>query len=150
MRASHLIGAIVSIAVVMGAACDGKSPTAPAPAPSGVEAFLGDWTGSITSSTAGTGTLRVSLDHLDFQLIGTWASTFPDASFNQQGTASGLRTEDGMTLTLRPDVNVDCANGPGIGGELVMIVQLEDGHLVADYGALDCAASKGHIDLVKH
>jgi hypothetical protein len=36
-----------------------------------------------------------------------------------------------------------------IGGQLVMIAQLDDGHLVADYGALDCAASKGHIDLVR-
>jgi hypothetical protein len=149
MRVSRLIGAIVAAAFVLVAACDDKSPTAPTPSPSDVEAYLGDWTGSITSSTAGTGTLRISLDYLDFQLIGTWASTFPDASFNQQGTASGLRTEDGTTLTLTPDVGVSCPDAPSLPGTIVMIVQIEDGHLVADYGAIDCAASKGHIDLVR-
>jgi hypothetical protein len=147
MRAWHRLAGIAIIVLVLASACDKKSPTAP---PSGVDAYLGEWTGSITSSSAGQGTLRLSLDHLDFQLLGTWESTFPDASFNQTGTASGLVAKDGVSLVLMPDANPDCANGPGIGGQLVMIVQLDDGHLVADYGALDCAASKGHIDLVRH
>ncbi len=146
MRAWHRLGAIAIIGLVLVSARDKKSPTAP---PSGVDAYLGEWAGSITSSSAGQGTLHVSLDHLDFQLLGTWASTFPDASFNQTGTVSGLLAEDGVSLILMPDANPDCAEGPGIGGQLVMIAQLDDGHLVADYGALDCAASKGHIDLVR-
>ena len=97
MRAWHRLGAIAIIGLVLVSACDKKSPTAP---PSGVDAYLGEWAGSITSSSAGQGTLHVSLDHLDFQLLGTWASTFPDASFNQTGTVSGLLAEDGVSLIL--------------------------------------------------
>jgi hypothetical protein len=146
MRAWHRLAGIAIIVLVLASACDKKSPTAPS---SGVDAYLGEWTGSITSSSAGQGTLHLSIDHLDFQLLGTWTSTFPDASFNRTGTLSGLLAEDGVSLVLMPDANPDCAGGLSIGGQLVMIAQLDDGHLVADYGALDCAASKGHIDLVR-
>jgi hypothetical protein len=147
MRVSRFIGAILALAIVVAAGCDNdkKNPIAP----SGVEPYLGDWSGTITSTRAGEGTLQLSLDHLDFQLLGTWATTFPDASFNQQGTASGLQTQDGVTLTLTPNAPVSCPNAPDLVGTMVMIVQLDHGHLVADYGAIDCDASKGHLDLVR-
>lgn len=62
----------------------------------------GKWTGTIESSTAGTGTLQVNLVQNFLSLSGTWTSDFSGVSRDNGGTVNGRIFGSNVTLTLIP------------------------------------------------
>ena len=72
--------------------------------------FNGTWTGPITSNFPGIppGTATTTISQTGSSLSGTWATVYPDPTFNSSGSFSG--TASGMSLsgTLSPSDPTDC------------------------------------------
>jgi hypothetical protein len=145
---------IAVLSVVAAIACGGDdgAPTRPS---TSIAAFEGTWTGTIASSVAGDGTLRVALARASPDALGgDWAASFADASDAQSGTASATLSDDGRFLLLslaRSPAPGPCA-GPGQvdAGLVTLLATFADGHLTATYSTLTCAGIiNGRIDLVK-
>ena len=105
---------IAVLALCITAACGGgnSSPTAPTPTPPPPPpfSFNGTWTGPITSNVPGVppGTATITITHTGSSLSGTWATVYPDSTFNTAGSFSG--TASGMSLegTLSPSIPTEC------------------------------------------
>lgn len=111
MRPTALI-----LCLVLTSACS-RSPTGPTPPVPGAGPNTGTWTGTLTDSVNGQGIVRMALQETPFGstglLSGTWSVTYPEASRNASGEASGGITGSSVLLTLRRSVPLMCPNtGP--------------------------------------
>ena len=99
---------VVAGLMILAVGCGGDSPTAPTPPPP--FSFNGTWTGPIISNVPGVppGTGTVTITHTGSSLSGTWATVYPDSTFNSAGSFSG--TASGMSLVgmLSPSIPTDC------------------------------------------
>jgi hypothetical protein len=107
---SHVLRAMVALAVVAAAGCstESTSPTMPS-GPS----FAGTWVGAVTVAAL-TGNMQLKLVQSvqapvvsTVEYSGTWTMTFPDPGNNVIGVASGRTLGATLTLTLRPSTPAD-------------------------------------------
>ncbi|HWB17118.1 MAG TPA: hypothetical protein VG538_11985 [Vicinamibacterales bacterium] len=143
------------LAVVVAMACGGDDDEGPTGPSLSIAAFEGTWTGTIASSAAGEGTLRVTLAKTSpAALQGDWSANFADASNAQSGTASGTLSDGGrfmlLSLARTPAPEPCAAPGQVDAGILILLATYQDGHLTATYSTLTCGGTvNGRIDLVK-
>jgi hypothetical protein len=143
------------LAVVVAMACGGDDDEGPTGPSLSIAAFEGAWTGTITSGTAGEGTLRVTLAKTSTTALqGDWAANFTDASNAQSGTASGTLSDGGrfllLSLARTPTPQPCAAPGQVDAGVLNLLATYQDRHLTATYSTLTCDGTvDGRIDLVK-
>ena len=106
--------------------------------------FNGTWTGPVTSNFPGIppGTGTITITQTGSSLSGTWATVYPDPTFNDSGSFSG--TASGMSLsgTLSPSDPTDCP---------YTINATVSGNLMSGtYATFDCTfAVSGSISLTK-
>jgi hypothetical protein len=126
----------------------GPSPTGPR---------TGTWSGSITDSLNGTGTIRVvlqdlSVDNVRSLLTGTWTTTFADAAKNASGSLSGTATGSSGTLSLVPTRPPECSRPiafPGaVGSYIVPALNVSANQMTGAYVLATCDGSvAGTLDL---
>jgi hypothetical protein len=144
--------ALLSALTVISCGGDDNGPTGPETT---IAAFEGTWTGTIASSAAGDGTLRVTLSEASGgTLSGDWSAGFADAANAQSGTASAMLSDNGRFLLLslaRSPGPAPCASpGQVDAGLVTLFATLADGHLTATYATSTCGGTvSGRIDLVK-
>jgi hypothetical protein len=105
------------VLALTGASCASSSggPTAPTPS-----SRTGIWTGTVSDSANGTGTLRLVLEDRAISanesfLTGSWTTTFDDAAKNSEGTfAGGINGTRGF-LSLGPSRSPACPSPPAFG-----------------------------------
>jgi hypothetical protein len=102
--------ALVACAVFTFAACSRNSDSATAPLPSG--AISGNWSGALTDSILGSGTLTMTLSQFGDSVNGTWTSTFPDSINDLIGTVRGAIGGSTLTILLKPLGGSTCQFGP--------------------------------------
>lgn len=109
----------------------------------GSEADLtGAWTGTLIDSSAGTGTLSLTITQNTSQLTGTWQTTFADSRNNSGGTLSGSVSETSTALVLsaaEPACSLTVA---------VTRDSTDDKHFTGTYVTFNCArTSNGTLDV---
>lgn len=151
----ELLHVVTVLAIVAAVACGGDDDSVPTgPSPS-IAAFEGAWSGTITSSAAGQGTLRVALATASTAALqGEWQASFAGASNAQSGTASATLSDGGRFLLLslaRSPAPAPCAKpGQVDTGVVNLFATYQDEHLTATYSTLTCDGTvDGRIDLVK-
>lgn len=84
---------VAALALVLAASSCG-SPTTP------TSPFAGTWLGTFTDARAGTGDFSLVIEQKGSDLSGSWAATFPDATFDAQGRLTMVQNESIFTLFL--------------------------------------------------
>lgn len=110
MTSRLFLGWVVLLSVACGSS--GSTPTAPS-----AGSRSGTWSGTVSDSANGTGTLRLVLDDrvvsaTESFITGTWTATFPDASRNGSGVVAGGATDATMFLNLAPTTPPTCPIPP--------------------------------------
>jgi hypothetical protein len=144
---------LILVCALFVAACS-KSPSPAAPEPA-ERAFVGTWTGSITSKAIGPGTATVVLDmQLKSPTVplvsGMGSFGFPDPTFSTTGTVSGGTDPTGTLLVLIfSRRSVPCPGDPGGVAQQTIAANLTvtTNHLGGDYIAGACPG--GTMDLVR-
>lgn len=142
----HSMGRMAVALLVVGAlaACDTSSPTSPS------GELSGTWSGLITGLASSTGALRVTLTQHGAGLAGTFTVTWPDASQNRTGTASGTAIAGVATLALTPATPLSCAGSVTLTGTMTMTLTVGANRLSGSYSSLTCGgALSGNLDLGK-
>ena len=81
--------------------------------------LAGSWSGTISSATAGNGTLSFSMTQrglsllppgvgVEGELTGTWSTTFANPASNGTGTLSGSVLGSDVSITFTPNVPGTC------------------------------------------
>ena len=146
---------IVSAILTLSMGCS-ESPTSPS---SGASGLGGTWTGTVSDSSNGSGSMRVILTDLGTfggitGVTGTWSTTFGEASKNGSGQATGTMSNGVLSLTLAASSRPICAtNGPfsGLQGDyLATGLTVNDGRIRGAYLYGTCTGSAdGALDLRK-
>jgi hypothetical protein len=86
--------------------------------------YSGDWSGTMTDATYGTGALAFTLEQDGVELAGEWSVAF--ALFGQQGTATGTIDATGTAFEVTFETDTACEveasgtrSGPTISGTYV-------------------------------
>lgn len=143
---------VLAIAVASGStACD-SSPTQPSDT-----SRSGVWTGTVTDSVNGAGTLRVVLEErrIDAQnsfWTGTWTTTFPVVANNGSGTLVGGVTGTKAMLSLTPTQATTCPNPSpfqvGVGNYTAPDLTADAARISGPYQFASCTALvSGTLDL---
>jgi opacity protein-like surface antigen len=110
----------IFMALLVGAAL-ALAACAQAPAPL---TYSGDWSGTMTDATYGTGALSFTLEQDGVDLSGVWSVAF--ALFGQQGTATGTINATGTAFDVTFETDTACEveasgtrAGPTISGTYV-------------------------------
>jgi hypothetical protein len=119
------------VALATAAGCGGSTPTAPS------DTYKGNWSGTINDTTAGAGTLRISLVD-GSPLSGTWGATLPAAS------PIGFVTSEPAT-TDRRSLALACGTAGSIGLNAIVSGKTMTG----TYLAFGCGLSSGSISMVR-
>ena len=77
------------------------------PAPPATFTYSGDWSGSMTDSLLGAGTLSFTLVEDGDIVTGTWMVVF--AALSESGEATGVVTEDGAAIEVVFWTSTDCS-----------------------------------------
>jgi hypothetical protein len=110
----------------------------------------GTWSGSITDSLNGTGTIRVvledhSVDNVRSLLTGTWTTSFTDAAKNAAGSLSGTAAGSSGTLSLVPTRPPECSRPiafPGaVGSYIVPALTVSANQMTGAYVLATCDGS---------
>ena len=108
--------------------------------------LTGTWTGTITDSVAGIGTLSLTITQTDSQLTGTWQSTFADSTDNNGGNLSGSVAAASIALVLSAAQPQACS--------LTVAVTRDNeapDHFTGTYVAFNCArAESGSLEVTRH
>lgn len=99
---SRFRGALIALSLIALVNCGGSEPTTPS-TPSTPASLTGAWVGATTDSRLGTGSIvRASLSQSGVQLTGTWESSFPSISDDNDnnGTLSGSVNGSRVSATL--------------------------------------------------
>ena len=124
-------------AVVLVAGCGLDSLLGPS-----TPSLSGTYTGSFVDSTAGEGTVQVTLSTDGTNLSGTWVTTFPDPANNSSGTVTGTFTDTTLTAILTPNEPGACA--------FSMTATRTGTQMSGTYTSLDCAEPfSGTVNLTK-
>jgi hypothetical protein len=119
------------VAIAVAAGCGDSTPTAPS------DLYKGLWSGTINDSTAGAGTLRISLRD-GSPISGTWGATLPGAS------PIGFVTSEAVT-TAKRSLALACGTAGSVGLSAIV-----DGKtMTGTYLAFGCGLSSGSINLVR-
>lgn len=142
MRTQFLRIVVVVLVTVALGACEQDSVVSPTPA------LAGEWSGRITDSLAGEGTMRLTIGQRGPGLSGTWASTFPDGSFNRSGSFSGTMVGSPFVLFLRPSLPIVCSPDVTLTGTLAMTTTVNGDKLIGSYTVLNCSGvMTGTVDV---
>jgi hypothetical protein len=126
-----LVLAACLVAMATTAGCGDNTPTSPS------DVYKGFWSGTINDSTAGAGTLRISLTD-GSPISGTWGATLPAAS------PIGFVTSEAVT-TAKRSLALACGTAGSIGLSAIV-----DGKTMSGtYLAFGCGLSSGSISLVR-
>src|SRR5262245_61588431 len=92
---------LVGVAIAV-AACSTSGPTAPRGSQG---AYLGTWTGSVTSAVIGTGSATIVFNSgikspRAEQVTGQWAFVFVDSRFSSSGTVTGIQLPENTFFQL--------------------------------------------------
>jgi hypothetical protein len=117
------------MALVAAAGCGDSAPTAPS------DVYKGFWSGSINDTTAGTGTMRISLVE-GSPLSGTWGATLPGAS------PIGFVNSEAVTTDKR-----SLALACGTAGSIGLNAAVNGKTMTGTYLAFGCGLSSGSISL---
>jgi|CXWL01.1.fsa_nt_gi hypothetical protein len=91
--------AVVSVLCGVASACGGSGTTPTSPSqPSSELSVGGTWSGSVTDSIGGSGTLRQVISQSGSALTGTWTGTY--ASGTSSGTTAGTVSGSNVSMTL--------------------------------------------------
>jgi hypothetical protein len=103
--------------------------------------LTGTWTGTITDSLAGMGSLLLTISQTGHQLTGTWQSTFPNPTNNNSGTLAGTINGDAIALTLTSTQTQACSL-------TVVATRDDDHHFTGTYAAANCVRlDNGTLDV---
>lgn len=146
MTARQLLSLVALVST--GAACDGSTPgSSTGPTPS---SRTGVWTGTVSDSANGNGTLRLVLEERPINaseslVMGSWTTTFADATKNGEGTFSGGVNGTRGFLTLGPSRSITCA-APSmvfgtVGTYVASTLTVENSAIRGSYLFLTCSGS---------
>lgn len=104
-----------ALASLLAVACS-NTPTSPTPS-TGTSGLGGTWAGSLSDSSNGAGTLRLTLTDLgtvggSTGFSGTFVATFADAAKSTSGQASGMLSGDTIALNLQSTTRPTCSGQP--------------------------------------
>lgn len=68
----------------------------------------GSWSGPVSDTTVGAGTLRATLAQSGSSITGTWSSTYANAANNNAGQITGSRNGSSVSLTASPSNPTTC------------------------------------------
>lgn len=89
-------------ALALFSACSTDSPTA------AVSNVAGSWSGALTNTVVGNGTLTLTIVQSGNSLSGTYATTFPTSINNNSGNLTGTINGTQITATLSSSVAALC------------------------------------------
>jgi hypothetical protein len=103
--------------------------------PSGAN-VAGNWSGTLTSSYAGSGTVGFSLSQSGSSVSGTWFTTFGNSANNNSGSLSGNLNGSTITAVLTPSNPLGCPSN--VTGTLNGSTSI-----TGTYAAFSCSVSDG-------
>ena len=106
--------------------------------------FSGTWTGPITSNFPGIppGTATTTISQTGSSLSGTWATVYPDPTFNNSGSFSGTASGMSFSGTLSPSDPNACP--------YTINATVSENLMSGTYATFDCTfAVSGSISLTK-
>jgi hypothetical protein len=98
------------------------------PAPPATFTYSGDWSGTMTDSLLGAGTLSFTLVEDGDLVTGTWMVVFD--ALNESGEATGFVLEDGAAIEVVFWTSTDCSYG--------MTGSRSDSTVTGTYASVDC------------
>src|SRR5215831_13362630 len=105
--------------------------------------LTGTWTGTITDSVAGIGTLSLTITQTASQLSGTWQSTFADSANNTGGNLSGTVADSSTALLLAAAQPQACSFTVAVKRD-----NADTSHFTGTYVAVGCTrAESGNLDV---
>ena len=107
--------------------------------------FSGTWTGPITSNFPGIppGTATATISQTGSSLSGTWATVYPDPTFNDSGSFSGTASGMSFSGTLSPSDPNACP--------YTINATVSENLMSGTYATFNCTfAVSGSISLTKH
>jgi len=114
-----------------------KTPTS-----TSLKNLSGTWVGAIQENYAGKGTFKATISQYGSSLIGTWSSSFSDATYDNAGELTGTFVNELFTATLTPNSSGSCS--------FTVAGALSGNRLVATYKSFNCSVEiKGIFDLNK-
>lgn len=126
---------VAFVAFLALAACGGDSTSPSA-------SLAGNWSGTIVSRTAGSGTVTMTMLQSGSSLSGTWNTTFSNSSYNNSGTLSGSVSGSQIAASLTSSVPTAC--GSNIAGALSGTT------ITGTYAAANCSvAESGTFSITK-
>lgn len=124
----------VLVLALMVAGCDNPSK------PSGP--LTGTWSGTLTDSVVGAGTVRLTIAQSGQSLTGSWGSTFSDPTFNNSGTLTGTFSGSAATITLSPSSPTTCP--------FFVTATVSGSAMTGTYAAINCTvAVSGSVSVTK-
>jgi hypothetical protein len=136
--------ALLGLAIVM-SACSGANSAKPSSVP--VTNVAGNWTGTVSSATAGSqvgvGTFHATFVQDEASLSGSWNVSYSDPANNNSGELTGIITGTSVTLTLSSGVATACpfSATATLSGETAMS---------GTYSTFNCAvADGGQLNITK-
>lgn len=140
---AELLVILFAVVVSAAVACRDRPPAAP------TGAFSGTWTGVVTDSASGSGSVRLSIEERDSSVVGTFATTFGGV-VSRDGPAQGARVGSTLVLTFTPAVPLNCGGGVTLSGTLSITLTPTGSRLSGTYAGLVCGgAVTGSLDLVR-
>ena len=105
--------------------------------------LAGTWTGTMTDSVAGIGTLNLTITQTAAQLSGTWQSTFADPTNNSGGNLSGTVADSSTALVLAAAQSQACSFTVAVKRD-----NADESHFTGTYVAFGCTrAGSGNLDV---
>lgn len=144
---SLVAGAFAAVFWVSGCGKGADNPAGPAPI-----TLTGVWVGDVVESHGGRGQLQLTIDQIQFALIGTFSLEFADASFSRSGTVTGAVATSTfpqrMQLTSRDAF--DCAPGASRDSFLLLSWTQTGDTLSGTYSGFACVGTlTGSFEVVR-
>jgi hypothetical protein len=103
VRQRLLIAVVLGGFVALHAMACGSSPSSPSSS-----SIAGTWTGSITDSLLGPGSVRITFNQSGGPLTGTWSATFVNGAVTNGGSFSGSINGSNISAILTPNDPLEC------------------------------------------
>lgn len=122
---------------LLAAGCRSGGLTAPSPILEGV------WTGSITHSVAGQGSLVLELRQTGLAVSGTWSADYAGTANDASGSVGGTQTGAAVSLFLSPGAPLVCGPGVSLSGTLALDASVTGGRLSGTFVVFACEGVDG-------
>jgi hypothetical protein len=126
------------------AGCRSGTPASPS------SVLDGAWTGAITHSVAGQGSLVLELRQTGMAVSGTWSADFSGAAHDASGTVGGTLTGAAVSLFLSPGTPLVCGPGASLSGTLALDASVSGRRLSGTFVVFACeGVDSGRVEVTR-